>query len=1346
MANGRTPYGYHEDLLNNAVANQGTYEPYEDGLQKVGDRLNQPFATPSRDYSYYETQAQQVASDEVTSSKEDEDLFGFIPGDWLADWIKVGYNNSIEGLSRQLITGEKRWNIPDEVEQNFGTMEDIGATVMSFLTLTDIGAMAAGGGIGGFAVKGTVKQAAKEAVKQGLAKTTLTKNLSKNVVQEVVERNSPRAVQLLVNNGKVKQEVAEKVIADASKKVTNKLITERAVTGATGLGFYSGLQSSLGQEVQTGDISLVQTLADASKGAVLGAVTAGSGSAMNSYLISKLGLPKTASQKLAHSTAVKALETAEFGTLSPALEGRLPEWNDYVHAAGVIGGLTIAKNTPKYAKKLMNMENPKLSMDKWSKPLAEAQFETARKNDIWKNNKGEQLKNVELKTKKRKLTKEEKEQGQKEKAEIITGEDVKTGEKVQLTGEQFLEQGFNRRRRVKEQDKIKNARWREIQGKMRGFLKWDNKRITKAVNDIRALAGKDKIEPKKGHTGLSLLTEIERIKLLDYIRKAEHIEKTRTGLRESGASDFMIPKSTLFSKIIPDVIKQAQNRARSTASLDIMRSIDIVDIKGATRVGTYMQALTEAGMNRGGAFAKIFGRWSVEVPDNLQLDFLKKKPGAVKKDKSGKARLKLRTEDQAKQYYEDLARRMQDPNHRKDVDVKKMRKVLDEAYFEAKKAGVDVADHVQDYFPHMVKADRMAKLANDVNTIIALDSAFEGDRISSLPNTSRLLAEKINQLQADGKLSKDTVKAIDHIKKQLKDISDSDVKMAEAFLRLRKETQKTFTTVGWLEKSRKIDLPPQFYEGDARIVLTKYLTDVAKRTEFAREFGAKGEKFDSTIGALTKMQEKVIDTNPTLAKQLGQEIELIDKIYKMGFNLSETDPRFNWRDPWARKSAKILVDFEVATKIGLGYATIPNITQTLISTAVKAGYWNTIKGGVKLAIDKEYRKEVAKSGLSNLSVFQMLMGLEPSDSWMGKAAHKLTKISGFQGINKVNQYLASAAGREYVTSLMNARNSKIKWRRDWAEQSLRDLNIDAKSQRNLNGKDWVKANQQQTLEAMYKFSRDAQLQRNVLKDPIFANDPRFRPLFLFKRFGYKQFNWMRENLSQEFTRGNILPIIRLGIGGMFGAQFVTWSKKVLNNILSGEDVTYDESRLFIPGLPPGTPLGTMGSDVNTDMSQYTWGDFFDHVSSVGAFGFISDILASESKYRAVEFLVKPAIFQDVMKGVDALQRIYKDIEDYGIGAGKRLPKYIAPILGTVPRRAAKQLETPGQKETYTRYRRGIIRGRILDALLEGKDKEANRMMQAWNRANPVEALYVEDIGVDAIFDRAYKKAVKRTKP
>ena len=153
MANGKTPYGYYDDLLNNAVTNQNAYQPYEEGLQKIGDRLNQPFDIPSRDYSYYENQGQQMANDEITTSKEDPDLFGFVPGEWLPDWIKVGYNNSIEGLSRQIITGEKRWNVPNEVSENLGTMEDIGATIVSFLTLTDVGAMIAGGGIGGFALK-----------------------------------------------------------------------------------------------------------------------------------------------------------------------------------------------------------------------------------------------------------------------------------------------------------------------------------------------------------------------------------------------------------------------------------------------------------------------------------------------------------------------------------------------------------------------------------------------------------------------------------------------------------------------------------------------------------------------------------------------------------------------------------------------------------------------------------------------------------------------------------------------------------------------------------------------------------------------------------------------------------------------------------------------------------------------------------------------------------------------------------------------------------------------------------------------------------------------------------------
>ena len=37
-------------------------------------------------------------------SSRDEALYGFIPGDWLPDWVKAGYNQSIEGMAQQVVS------------------------------------------------------------------------------------------------------------------------------------------------------------------------------------------------------------------------------------------------------------------------------------------------------------------------------------------------------------------------------------------------------------------------------------------------------------------------------------------------------------------------------------------------------------------------------------------------------------------------------------------------------------------------------------------------------------------------------------------------------------------------------------------------------------------------------------------------------------------------------------------------------------------------------------------------------------------------------------------------------------------------------------------------------------------------------------------------------------------------------------------------------------------------------------------------------------------------------------------------------------------------------------------
>ena len=104
------------------------------------------------------------------------------------------------------------------------------------------------------------------------------------------------------------------------------------------------------------------------------------------------------------------------------------------------------------------------------------------------------------------------------------------------------------------------------------------------------------------------------------------------------------------------------------------------------------------------------------------------------------------------------------------------------------------------------------------------------------------------------------------------------------------------------------------------------------------------------------------------------------------------------------------------------------------------------KGTYKLATDKNYRARIAKSGLSNLSVFQMISGLEPSDNIFGRAAHITTKLSGFQAMNKVNQYVAAAAGHEYVKNLVDVSNgkgtglSKLK-SKSWARDNLKQLGL-----------------------------------------------------------------------------------------------------------------------------------------------------------------------------------------------------------------------------------------------------------------------------------------------------------------
>ena len=72
-------------------------------------------------------------------------LWNYIP-----DFIKRGYNESITGMAQQLATGEAPFDLED---YNPSVLGDIGAGVISFFMPADIAVFAGGAGVGGVAAK-----------------------------------------------------------------------------------------------------------------------------------------------------------------------------------------------------------------------------------------------------------------------------------------------------------------------------------------------------------------------------------------------------------------------------------------------------------------------------------------------------------------------------------------------------------------------------------------------------------------------------------------------------------------------------------------------------------------------------------------------------------------------------------------------------------------------------------------------------------------------------------------------------------------------------------------------------------------------------------------------------------------------------------------------------------------------------------------------------------------------------------------------------------------------------------------------------------------------------------------
>ena len=1172
-------------------------------------------------------------------TEKERRLYGFIPGEWLPNWVKQGYNQSIEGMARQVMNGEQVFKTDEDYDPNM--VEDIAATVMSFATPTDFATLVLGGGIGGVAVKGiAVKQLTKEFGKRGLVEHFAKRKLATSGLTTTA---AARAVNI------------------SGSKILNQA-RAKAVTGATGLGFYSGLQSALGQKITHDDIDVVTTLKDAAKGATLGALTGGIGGKVQ-QAVAKKGL-----RKYQAIGVEKGVETGVFGTVSPILEGELPSAESYIHAAGVIGGLSlkraIVKKTIDVPKTYIKDSIRQKKFRESAEFEADVQAVRERGKEVWSDGK----KNVRILT-----DYTIKERG----TQKFVLKNLGSKKTFNMPKQEF----FKQYRRTK--DRFGENIDSKIQDRIFGLkdkLGLSDIEFKERVDTVLGMEQPLPLRKRKGKKGYhsnynELKNREQKYSLLMELETSKKVKDVIDGYKQAGIEVKNVSESSLLKKILPtdayESLQAGKARVKGAVGPSVWQLTDPI-AQSAKRLMDDMSSRN----------ALLFSRLATELNETVYTDRMgethtfKELSGFFK----GGTKKALR-----EQLSEDLKSGSSD-------DIKRtagVRKVLKKVWEASKKSGLDLAPFEKNYFPRVFKPEVLKLLYKDIDKLGNLDPRILSSDLIKKSGFEQSLEKAINSKD----ISQKTIDTLLEIQNKIatrraESGQPEQASLAESFEVLRNNVLSERVVLNKsLEKKRvDSDLPDNLFETDAGVVLINYLARATKRIAYAETVGNNGEIMFNKINALNNKARVSSD------KTLGRQSEIIKRAFDAFTGLIETDSDYNYSYR-TKNFLNDFVNFQVATKIGLGFATIPNITQTFISSALRLGYSPFFKGTLKAIKDKEYREDIKKnSGAGTLELWQMVTGFQSGQSSkMGWLADKITRGSGFQGINRVNKLVSSYTALEAAKGWQKLAKSKPKTARQAALRSRAIRNL-----REMGVKDFnKKMTPKEMARVMYEFSRDAQLQKNVFLEPAFFNNPKVQPFILFKRFGYRQAEMMMRWGNQAVKDKDMAFFLRLGAAGFAGGAFVNWAKSVLSNLLAGEDVYDDNYKL------------------NVDGTDYTMRDFIEGLGSVGAFGMVTDIISAESKRITVEFVLKPAIIQDSFKLYNALIRIGTDVSELGPNGVtlQRSAKYLSPILGTVPKRLARLAETPKQRADRRRAMLGITKKKIFDYMLEDNDIMVKRIIK-----------------------------------
>ncbi|KKL54942.1 hypothetical protein LCGC14_2260370, partial [marine sediment metagenome] len=559
----------------------------------------------------------------------------------------------------------------------------------------------------------------------------------------------------------------------------------------------------------------------------------------------------------------------------------------------------------------------------------------------------------------------------------------------------------------------------------------------------------------------------------DLINKAPS-ETIRTIEKVTDATAFEIPKD-IFDVAMPLTLKELK-----TATRGVFKPTEYLDFWKAQVGKRYREIMAEEGpklmrkleakaATRAARIETIKG-----LPSKIIPDFIKQTRKRVKSKPSQEMLARLRKGDEMRH---SLAGDMLEEFRKAGLktiekrgwgerlgqaliggEAKAFRKLFDRMYDEARAVGVKIAKYNINYFPRIVKHEIARILQGDMATM-------ERRAFKASSDIAPILREALQK----GQIKPKTIEALKH----LVDSGQAETYI-DAVAKLKNFSHnEMFSPFGNLEKPRVLKLPLDLYEMDAAKVIPRYVRGWAKRVAEVDQFGPKSEIYHdlrNQIDAISTTERAIVDH--AVAAWTGAIVR---------------DPRYSMTKGW-RNVVNAIVQFEVITKIGLGLAVIPNITQSFISTIPLFGVFRTSRGFYRILRSGQTREMFRRSGAPLDISTRQWSGFETT-GMMGKVADRVLSIA-FTPVNKFNALLSAATVESSLPGYYKLANTVAKTKIGKARV--------AHAQRVLEFLDVNRTKpltEKVTLEAMYRAATDLQVMRNVLRDPLSVFNPRLKALW-----------------------------------------------------------------------------------------------------------------------------------------------------------------------------------------------------------------------------------------------------------